>query len=391
MTASSFPHAAPDMPAGPWLLVIGMHRSGTSAIAGALGQLGLTVPAARDRYEYYGSAEGNPQHWESRAMGVHDDALLEQLGGTWDCPPDPDRLEGPEADLSFGKLEDPARPARVAFPEPGPIVWKDPRACLLLPYWRAHLPKPLAAVFIWRSPLAVARSLGARNGVDLADGVALWERYNRCGLAALLGTDTFVTKYEAVVEDPVGMLSSIANWLADLPQFAPHAPGWNVDGMVKSISPALNHQADSEDSDPLLGPQLELQRHLEVLAGPHRAFTSTLPGTESPWTTSVLQHRRRAAVLRREVDELKDTLVERKAAAEALAADVAGKLEASVAEAAKLNGTIERLQAEKIEAEAQFADLHEQYVRMLASRSWRMTQPLRQLTAIKDRKGGAEV
>ncbi len=78
------------MPAGPWLLVVGMHRSGTSALTGALGELGMAVPAAEDRYEYYGPAKGNPEHWESRAMGLQDDALLERLGCTWDAPPDPD-------------------------------------------------------------------------------------------------------------------------------------------------------------------------------------------------------------------------------------------------------------------------------------------------------------
>ena len=60
----------------------------------------------------------------------------------------------------------------------------------------------MAAVFIWRSPLAVAQSLQARDRTHLADGVALWERYNRSGLAGLTGVNTFVTRYESIVEDP---------------------------------------------------------------------------------------------------------------------------------------------------------------------------------------------
>jgi hypothetical protein len=47
---------------GPWLLVVGMHRSGTSAVTGALGALGLGVVHADDRMDW---PESNPEHLES--------------------------------------------------------------------------------------------------------------------------------------------------------------------------------------------------------------------------------------------------------------------------------------------------------------------------------------
>jgi hypothetical protein len=385
---SAFPPtpAETTMPAGPWLLVVGMHRSGTSALTGALGQLGMAVPAAADRYEYYGPAEGNPEHWESRAMGVRDDALLERLGGTWDGPPDPDCDMSSDRDLAFDELGDPAVPASVAFPDAGPVAWKDPRSCLLLPYWLAHLPKPVAAVFIWRSPLSVARSLRARNGMNLADGVALWERYNRSGLAGLVGVDTFVIKYESIVEDPAGTLSAIATWLGDLPQFAAHAPQWDVEGAAASISPPLHRQHASGYSELLLREQCQLQCHLEAQGGPHRPMTSAPPGAESPWTTALLRHRRQAASLEREIDALKRTFVEREAAAEALAAEVAEKVDAARAETEGQYAEIERLHAEIVGMQTELADMYELYERMRASTSWRMTRPLRQVAAFKYRR-----
>ena len=109
-------------------------------------------------------------------------------------------------------------------------MWKDPRTCLLLPYWLAHLPQPVAAVFIWRSPLSVARSLQAWDRTHLADGVALWERYNRSGLAGLIGVDTFVTRYESIVEDPLGRLGALASWLGSLPQFSALRPSLGSGG-----------------------------------------------------------------------------------------------------------------------------------------------------------------
>jgi len=376
------------MPAGPWLLVVGMHRSGTSALTGALGHLGMSVPVAADRYEYYGSAEGNPEHWESRAMGVHDDGLLERLGSTWDGPPDPDTLAASDVGLAFAELGDPAVSASVAFPDAGPVVWKDPRSCLLMPYWLAHLPKPVAAVFIWRSPLSVARSLRARNGMELADGVALWERYNRSGLAGLVGVDTFVTKYESIVEDPPGMLGAIATWLGELPQFALHAPQWDVEGAAASVSPLLHHQNASASSELLLKEQAELQRHLEALDGPHRPLTSPPPGAESPWTTAILRDRRQAASLEREIADLKGTFTDQEAAAEALAAEVAGKaaevagkMDAAHAETEELCAEIKRLRAERVGMQTELAGMNELYERMRASTSWRMSRPLRLVAA----------
>ena len=122
------------------------------------------------------------------------------------------------------ELGRPRRTRQRGVPEPRPVVWKDPRSCLLLPYWLAHLPKPVAAVFIWRSPLSVARSLQARDRLHLADGVALWERYNRSGLAGLVGVDTFVTRYESIVEDPWAGWATSPTGSGDLPQFAASRP-----------------------------------------------------------------------------------------------------------------------------------------------------------------------
>ena len=274
------------MPVGPWLLVVGMHRSGTSAVTGALGQLGLAVPAADDRWE---PSEDNPDHWESRALGNHDDVLLERLGGTWDRPPEPDIDWASDEDLGIDDLVDPSGPASTAFPNPGPVVWKDPRSCLVLPYWLAHLPKPVAAVFIWRSPLSVARSLQARDRTHLADGVALWERYNRSGLAGLIGVDTFVTRYESIIEDPVGQAGRPRQLARRASRSSPRTPRA---GTSTAQSPASPHSSrasrTSDDTALLLDEQRRLMDEMEKLEGPHQPLSSAPAGPESPWTTALL-------------------------------------------------------------------------------------------------------
>src|ERR1700723_2634758 len=184
-------------PRDPFLVVLGMHRSGTSALTGALGALGFNTPQPGERMDW---PESNSEHWESVSLTVYNDHLLTKLGGSWEAPPELSlKWEGDDA---LSELGSPLPILNAAYPEPGPCVWKDPRLCLLLPFWEAFLPSPVAAVLVWRSPLAVARSLQKRDGMHLADGLALWERYNRAALMNLAGVNTFVCNYEAVVRDP---------------------------------------------------------------------------------------------------------------------------------------------------------------------------------------------
>jgi len=358
------------MPDGPWLLVVGMHRSGTSAVTGALGYLGLAVPLAQDRWA---PSRDNPDHWESRALGDYDDALLERLGGTWDRPPDPALDWESDPDLGIDGLGDPAEAAGKAFPNPGPVVWKDPRSCLLLPYWLAHIPKPVAAVFIWRSPLSVARSLQARDGMHLADGVALWERYNRSALAGLVGVDTFVLRYESIIENPVGKMGELIGWLEDLPQFAPHVPQWNTRGAPAGISPELLRQHGSDESKILLGEQSRLVEHLGSLEGPHRPLASPPPDAESPWTTAVLRDRQQLAVLSLQRDRLRETMREQRWRANEVSAELA----------------VARSEIESLQAEVE--GIREAYDRIRDSTSWQITRPLRQITALRGRKGGTSL
>jgi hypothetical protein len=66
-----------------WVLVIGMHRSGTSVVAGVLHDLGLSLP--RDLLV---GGEDNPSHNESSALTKANEAILGILGGSWDSPPE---------------------------------------------------------------------------------------------------------------------------------------------------------------------------------------------------------------------------------------------------------------------------------------------------------------
>ena len=321
---------------GPWVLVVGMHRSGTSAVTGALGAMGLEPVQPGDRMDW---PESNPEHWESLSLTLFNDEILARLGGSWDGPPD--LVEGWEDSPDLEQVGDPLALISSAYPGGGPSVWKDPRLCILLPFWKKHLSAPLAAVFVWRAPLAVAQSLRQRDGMSLADGFALWERYNRTALANLEGIDTYVANYEDVVDDPSAFTHQLAAWLSTIGQFRDIDFARRLDHGGSSISDELRHQtgAAEEGGDTFDSPQQRaLLGQLSDLAGGHRPLPPQPRITEFPWSSAIIGLRRQLSFLHREIDPVREELG--------------------------------RTKQELADANRNLANLH-------ASTSWRMTKPLR--------------
>jgi len=364
MPTGSNPASSVGMPLGPWLILVGMHRSGTSATAGALGALGFNVPAGEVRMD---SPSSNPEHWESHPLMLHNDDVLNLLGGSWDAPPDlaPGWEHGPAMSLA----NDPVPLVGAAYPDAGPLVWKDPRSCLLLPYWRTLIPGPQAAVFVWRPPMAVARSLQARDQLTLVHGLALWEHYNLAALEGLRGTDVYVIDYESLMADHRTVIGEVADWLGALDQFAGHAGRWDVDRAASLVDDHLRHQAPGDEGGAhLLAEHDALVERLAGLGGGHRPFDPGPRIDESPWTSDVLAIRRVSRPLSARVRVLEALDVERNQQV----AELRSAMESS-------RQSLETTQAE-LETFARLV------TNMRESTSWRVTRPLRS-AAVKVQRG----
>lgn len=146
--------------------VIGMHRSGTSCLAGCLQDLGLNLGEVNTAapHNKKGNRE-NPRLWP-----VHD-AVLARVGAAWDAPP--------TEPVVWTRDEIAALRAVLADYDAVPRPWgfKDPRATVLLDGWFEVLPD-LRLIGSFRHPLAVAGSLAARNGYETDRSVAVWAGYN---------------------------------------------------------------------------------------------------------------------------------------------------------------------------------------------------------------------
>jgi hypothetical protein len=193
-----------------------MHRSGTSALAGALEALGFEIGPEADVMP---ADEGNPEgYFELVSVVRANDDLLAHFGGRWDSPPAlaPDWTND-EAALEF------VRSARALVGElfgSDRYLLKDPRISILLPLWRLVTDDKDCAIVIVRDPLEVAASLSRRNGLPTLSGLALWAAYNRAMLRDLRGARVHVCNYADLIESPVAVLTDIAQSLRAWGQLA---------------------------------------------------------------------------------------------------------------------------------------------------------------------------
>ncbi len=68
----------------PGIVVLGMHRSGTSAVTRVLNLLGADVGPAADLIAEYDNPSG---HWENKTLTACNDRILAAFGRSWDFPP----------------------------------------------------------------------------------------------------------------------------------------------------------------------------------------------------------------------------------------------------------------------------------------------------------------
>ena len=150
------------------VIIVGMHRSGTSCLAGTLQQQGLYLGKVFESNPY--NQKGNRENAE--IMGLNDQ-ILAHNGNSWNNPP---------AAITWTNDHVLIRDQIIrTFRESGHPTWgfKDPRTLFTLDFWQEGLQKiDIKFIGSFRHPLSVANSMWNRDKMAIQDGLLLWGKYN---------------------------------------------------------------------------------------------------------------------------------------------------------------------------------------------------------------------
>ncbi|MGA8277477.1 MAG: glycosyltransferase [Rhodanobacteraceae bacterium] len=229
------------------ILVLGMHRSGTSAVTGVLELMGAWV-GDEDNVLPAHPAD-NPTGYRERVdVLIQHDRMLEELGFAWD------RLAGFDPmsiDQGTRRKFAAALSRIVGTIDSGGRPWalKDPRLCVLLPLWRELLEKP-AFVVVVRDPSEIAASMhrSHRGGYPTPYLYALWEKYMRTLLDSLDGERALFVSYSTLLSEPQTQCRRLLEGLADLGLGGLHVP--TPDDLGAFLDPSLRRNLDGSTLDP---------------------------------------------------------------------------------------------------------------------------------------------
>jgi len=231
------------------VIVLGMHRSGTSAVMNALSCLGVQqgddlLPPGVD----------NPKgFFEDRDLNLLNIEMLEFIGKQWFSL---SLIEDADVDLlvANGYLDKAIKLIHEKTASSTIFGFKDPRVAKLLKFWKrafALLDADVHYIFCTRNPLSVAQSLQTRNKIPLKKGCWLWLSYN-LSIVSDSEAPLIPLDYDQLMESPAEQIEYLAKAL-----------GLNVDPLLMEefiegfLDKNLRH-AQYTKSDLLAGGQCPL-------------------------------------------------------------------------------------------------------------------------------------
>jgi hypothetical protein len=226
------------------ILVLGMHRSGTSSVSGGVSFWGASLPKNLMKPNKH-----NPKgYFESDLICAFNDSLMAKIGTSWDDwrPINDVWVDTPmgHADLILA-----SRLLDEEFEGAPFIVIKDPRFCRLGLFWKNALLKSGYEgkyILVFRNPIEVAKSLKTRQGMSVSESLILWLRYN---------IDAEFSTRKAS--------RSILNWNEYI-----EYPAENLNEAAKEIS--IDHFKYSKNTDSDLGNFVSKHLYREISKDIHR-------------------------------------------------------------------------------------------------------------------------
>lgn len=221
---------------GELIVVLGMHRSGTSAVAEVLARLGATLtPQDFLMPKTAANARG---HFEDERMVAINDWILKQHGASWGNPW-PLRGVVPSHE-EIQRVQECWNDIRAD----GVNVVKDPRLCVTLPWWEAVWAEQTLVTYlnIIRHPSQVAQSLQTRDGMPIILGELLWHEYVTASGPAIESSSSLLVLHEDLMRDPDGVSDILRTRLSTV-------LGQMKCSVISPINPVLQHHHLTEDAN----------------------------------------------------------------------------------------------------------------------------------------------
>lgn len=219
------------------IIVLGMHRSGTSLVAELIDKCG-----AFGNDEFLPADYRNPQgYWEYAPLVHFNRRLLASVRSQSFVPPSDqdERTLRERASLSPWKSEATQLISAMEVGERG-WYWKDPRLAVMLPFWQQFWGEAVFVIAV-REPSDTALSLEKRDKLPLTAGYLLWQRYMT---AALKHTEReprrIFVQYERLLAEPVRECRRLCGFLeAHCRLTETKTLGQRVDSMIAAVNPKL--------------------------------------------------------------------------------------------------------------------------------------------------------
>jgi glycosyltransferase involved in cell wall biosynthesis len=194
------------------IVVLGMHRSGTSAITRSLSMLGVNLGDA-----LHPAGFDNPKgFWENRECLAINEELLHHFNSAYDCLEL--RLECVATDSFMSELKHRAIQLITRELDEYNGIWgfKDPRTCRLLFFWQGvfqAMECDVCFVIVLRNPLSVAASLTKREQMPEEKSYLLWLQHLLPAVMNTEGQKRVIVDYDNFMDSPFEQLSRISSAL----------------------------------------------------------------------------------------------------------------------------------------------------------------------------------
>jgi len=183
------------------IIVLGMHRSGTSMLSKVLSNLGIEMGSDGVGKEIY-NIEG---HYEDGEMLALNKEILSYLGGGWDNLPN-EEIVNKNKNYILNKY--------LYFVSKKNGTWgvKEPRLSIFAHFLHQTLSNP-KYIFMIRDELDVAKSLKARNNLTIKQGIELKYQYDEIIKSFLSDKEYLLIKYNELQSNPREELFRLSEFL----------------------------------------------------------------------------------------------------------------------------------------------------------------------------------